>query len=171
MFTIAQSDMERLSYWQSYNLFRCQIHLSLLKLHRRTIENSSGLNDKCLWCFMFGLVWPSALISELVTKRSKCCRFFFKMFHFRLLNEDWTCRLTEVCVLSPGQMCVLSRRWSLWPRCSRVSRASRGWLKPGNRDARDSRGAWATRGGGSDIHTSKTLTAQASLCNNILSVW
>lgn len=67
-------------------------------------------------------------------------------------TDDWTCRLTDVCVLSPGQMCVLIRRWSLWPRCSRVSRPSHGWLKPGNKDARDSPGAWDTRGGGTDIH-------------------
>lgn len=60
-----------------------------------------------------------------------------------------------VCVLSPGQTCVLRRRWSLWPRCSRVSRPSHGWLKPGNKDARDNPGAWATRGGGTDIHTPK----------------
>lgn len=107
MITIAQCDMECLSNWRSYNLFPCQIHYSLLKLH-----DSSWLNMQVNVC---------------------------------------------VCVLSPGQMCVQRRRWSLWPRCSRVSRPSLGWLKPGNKDARDNPGAWATRGGGTDIHTPKTL--------------
>lgn len=38
MITIAQFDMECLSHWQSYNLFPCQIHYSLLKLHERMTE-------------------------------------------------------------------------------------------------------------------------------------
>lgn len=76
---------------------------------------------------------------------------FIKTAWFQLTEQ------VNVCVLSPGQMCVLRRRWSLWPRCNRVSRPSHGWLKPGNKDARDNPGAWGTRGGGTDIHTPKTL--------------